>query len=91
MLGKTFKGLTDAMLAWQTERLLELADGPTDGWVVRVRPEFVVEVAFDGVQQSPRYPAGVALRFARVLHHRPDKPATEADTIDSVHAIHTGR
>jgi DNA ligase-1 len=91
MLGKTFKGLTDAMLAWQTERLLELADGPTNGWVVKVRPEFVVEVAFDGVQQSPRYPADVALRFARVLHHRPDKPATEADTIDSVHAIHTGR
>jgi DNA ligase-1 len=91
MLGKTFKGLTDAMLAWQTERFLELADGATGGWVVKVRPEFVVEVAFDGVQQSPRYPAGVALRFARVLHHRPDKPATEADTIDSVHAIHNGQ
>jgi len=57
---------------------------------VKLRPEFVVEVAFDGVQQSPRYPAGVALRFARVLHHRPDKPADEADTIDSVQAIHTG-
>src|SRR5262249_39767163 len=64
MLGKTFKGLTDAMLAWQTERLLELASGSTDGWVVPVRPELVVEIAFDGVQRSPRYPGGVALRFA---------------------------
>ena len=71
MLGKTFKGLTDAMLTWQTERLKELA--VDDGWVVRVRPELVVEVAFDGVQTSPRYPGGVALRFARVLRHRPDK------------------
>ncbi len=69
------------------KRLLELAEGPTDeDWVVRVRPELVVEVAFDGVQQSPRYPAGMALRFARVLRHRPDKPAAEADTIDSVRA-----
>ena len=88
MLGKTFKGLTDAMLAWQTQALLELAEGPTDEWVIPVRPEFVVEVAFDGVQQSPRYPAGMALRFARVLRHRPDKLAAEADTIDSVRAIH---
>jgi DNA ligase-1 len=88
MLGKTFKGLTDAMLAWQTQALLELADGSTENWVVRVRPELVVEVAFDGVQHSPRYPAGMALRFARVLRHRPDKSAAEADTIDSVRAIH---
>ncbi|HEU4543634.1 MAG TPA: ATP-dependent DNA ligase [Jiangellaceae bacterium] len=88
MLGKTFKGLTDAMLRWQTERLLALADGPTDGWVVHVRPELVVEVAFDGVQHSPRYPAAMALRFARVLHHRPDKPADEADTVDQVREIH---
>jgi DNA ligase-1 len=88
MLGKTFKGLTDTMLAWQTERLLALAEGPTDGWVVAVRPELVVEIAFDGVQQSPRYPAGLALRFARVLRHRPDKPAAEADTIASVREIH---
>jgi DNA ligase 1 len=88
MLGKTFKGLTDAMLAWQTTALLALAESPTDDWVVRVRPELVVEVAFDGVQQSPRYPAGMALRFARVLRHRPDKPAAEADTIDSVRALH---
>jgi DNA ligase-1 len=90
MLGKTFKGLTDDMLAWQTQALLELAEGSTDDWVVPVRPELVVEVAFDGVQQSPRYPSGMALRFARVLRHRPDKSAAEADTIDSVRAIHTG-
>jgi ATP-dependent DNA ligase I len=89
MLGKTFKGLTDAMLGWQTERLRELAV-EDNGWVVVVRPELVVEVAFDGVQTSPRYPGGVALRFARVLRHRPDKRAAEADTIDAVRAIHAG-
>jgi DNA ligase-1 len=89
MLGKTFKGLTDAMLAWQTERLQQLAVATSD-WVVQVRPELVVEVAFDGVQTSPRYPAGMALRFARVLRHRPDKAAAEADTVDTVRAIHTG-
>jgi DNA ligase-1 len=87
MLGKTFKGLTDAMLAWQTERLLELAVERSD-WVVTVRPELVVEVAFDGVQTSPRYPGGMALRFARVLRHRPDKAAAEADTVDAVRAVH---
>jgi len=87
MLGKTFKGLTDAMLAWQTERLLELAVERSD-WVVRVRPELVVEIAFDGVQASPRYPGGVALRFARVLRHRPDKRAEEADTLAAVLAVH---
>ncbi|HVB45270.1 MAG TPA: ATP-dependent DNA ligase [Streptosporangiaceae bacterium] len=89
MLGKTFKGLTDAMLAWQTERLLELADpdaAPARG-VVRVRPELVVEIAFDGVQASRRYPGGVTLRFARVLRYRPGKPADEADTIDAVRAL----
>jgi DNA ligase-1 len=90
MLGKTFKGLTDKLLARQTERLLELAVGPTDQWVVRVRPELVVEVAFDGVQASPRYPGGVALRFARVLRYRPDKRAADADTIGTVRAIHAG-
>jgi DNA ligase 1 len=90
MLGKTFKGLTDKLLTWQTERLLELADGPTDGYVVRVRPELVVEVAFDGVQASPRYPGGVALRFARVLRYRPDKRPVDADTIETVRAIHAG-
>jgi ATP-dependent DNA ligase I len=89
MLGKTFKGLTDAMLRWQTERLGALAVDDS-GWVVRVRPELVVEVAFDGVQTSPRYPGGVALRFARVLRYREDKTAAEADTIDTVRAIHAG-
>jgi DNA ligase-1 len=83
MLGKTFKGLTDEMLRWQTERLLELETG-RDRITVHVRPELVVEIAFDGVQTSPRYPGGIALRFARVLRHRPDKPAAEADTLDSV-------
>jgi DNA ligase-1 len=87
MLGKTFKGLTDAMLAWQTERLQALATRTTR-WVVEVRPELVVEIAFDGVQTSPRYPAGLALRFARVLAHRPDKVAADADTIDTVRAHH---
>jgi DNA ligase-1 len=90
MLGKTFKGLTDKLLTWQTERLLELAVSPTDGYVVRVRPELVVEVAFDGVQASPRYPGGVALRFARVLRYRPDKRAVDADTIGTIRAIHAG-
>jgi DNA ligase-1 len=89
MLGKTFKGLTDEMLRWQTERLAALAVDDS-GWVVRVRPELVVEVAFDGVQTSPRYPGGVALRFARVLRYREDKTAAEADTIDTVRAIHAG-
>ncbi|WP_405889673.1 ATP-dependent DNA ligase [Streptomyces sp. NBC_00133] len=83
MLGKTFKGLTDEMLRWQTERLRELATGD-DGFTVTVRPELVVEIAYDGVQRSPRYPAGVTLRFARVLRHRPDKPAEQADTIEQV-------
>ena len=83
MLGKTFKGLTDEMLRWQTEHLQALAESD-DGWVVRVRPELVVEIAFDGVQRSSRYPGGVALRFARVLRHRPDKRADEADTLSAV-------
>ncbi|HEU4348859.1 MAG TPA: ATP-dependent DNA ligase [Actinoplanes sp.] len=88
MLGKTFKGLTDELLRWQTERFRELAV-EDNGWVVTVRPEQVVEVAFDGVQTSPRYPGGVALRFARVLRYRDDKRAEEADTIDMVKAIGT--
>ncbi|MCM2386908.1 ATP-dependent DNA ligase [Streptomyces albipurpureus] len=83
MLGKTFKGLTDEMLRWQTGRLTELAV-EDDGFTVRVRPELVVEIAYDGVQRSPRYPAGVTLRFARVVRHRPDKPAREVDGIDRV-------
>jgi DNA ligase 1 len=90
MLGKTFKGLTDELLRWQTERFLELAVERGD-WVVRVRPEQVVEIAFDGVQTSSRYPGGVALRFARVVRYRDDKSAAEADTIDMVHTIHAGR
>lgn len=99
MLGKTFKGLTDQVLAWQTERLRALriaapepgADAEPGGEsgerVVRVRPELVVEIAFDGVQRSTRYPGGLALRFARVVRFRPDKRAAEADTIDAVRAI----
>jgi DNA ligase-1 len=88
MLGKTFKGMTDAMLDWQTERFQELAVGATDGYVVQLRPEQVVEVAFDGVQTSSRYPGGLALRFARVLRYRDDKAPNEADTIDTVRALH---
>jgi ATP-dependent DNA ligase I len=95
MLGKTFKGLTDEMLAWQTTRLLELADPPAAGQddrreafgVVRVRPELVVEIAFDGVQASRRYPGGLALRFARVIRFRPDKNPAEADTIGTIREI----
>ena len=116
MLGKTFKGLTDEMLAWQTERFQQLALGvgatdpqdpadaaspadpahsadpaspadPEDSWVVHLRPEVVVEVAFSDVQESPHYPGGMALRFARVKRYRPDKSAAEADTIDAVRAI----
>ncbi|HWS37907.1 MAG TPA: ATP-dependent DNA ligase [Actinoplanes sp.] len=89
MLGKTFKGLTDELLRWQTERFQQLAVAD-DGWVVRVRPEQVVEIAFDGVQTSTRYPGGVTLRFARVLRYRDDKPAGEADTIDAVRALNAG-
>ncbi|MFD9426176.1 MULTISPECIES: ATP-dependent DNA ligase [unclassified Streptomyces] len=83
MLGKTFKGLTDTMLSRQTERLGELATGD-DGFVVTVRPELVVEIAYDGLQRSTRYPAGVTLRFARVLRYREDKRPQEADTLETV-------
>ncbi|HEV7875945.1 MAG TPA: ATP-dependent DNA ligase [Nocardioides sp.] len=83
MLGKTFKGMTDEMLAWQTERFTELETSRTS-YVVNVRPEQVVEVAFDGVQRSTRYPGGMALRFARVVRYRDDKTAAEADTIGTV-------
>jgi DNA ligase-1 len=85
-LGKTFKGLTDVMLAWQTERFLEL-ETRRDGHIVHVRPEQVVEIAFDGIQASSRYPGGMALRFARVKGYREDKTADEADTIETVRAI----
>ncbi|HWU20610.1 MAG TPA: ATP-dependent DNA ligase [Nocardioides sp.] len=86
MLGKTFKGMTDAMLAWQTERFreLEVADG---GWVVTVRPEQVVEIAFDGLQRSTRYPGGLALRFARVVRYRDDKGPGDADTLETVRSL----
>ena len=87
MLGKTFKGMTDEMLAWQTERLQQIETG-RDGITVFVRPELVVEVAFDGLQSSPRYPGGLALRFARVKGYRPDKRPDDADTIDTVREIH---
>jgi DNA ligase-1 len=89
MLGKTFKGLTDELLAWQTEQLLA-REVRRDGHVVHVRPELVVEIAFDGVQTSRRYAGGMALRFARVKRYRPDKDPTDADTIGTVRAIHRG-
>ncbi|MGH3737406.1 MAG: ATP-dependent DNA ligase [Micromonosporaceae bacterium] len=90
MLGKTFKGLTDELLRWQTDKLLSLEER-RDDWTVYVRPELVVEIAFDGVQRSTRYPGGMALRFARVLRYREDKTAGEADTVETVRAIHAGR
>jgi DNA ligase 1 len=88
MLGKTFKGMTDELLRWQTERFLALETARND-WQVFVRPELVVEIAFDGVQVSPRYPGGVALRFARVVRYRDDKRPDEADTIDTVRTFLT--
>ena len=90
MLGKTFKGLTDELLRWQTEKLLSL-ETHRDQWTVYVRPELVAEIAFDGIQTSSRYPGGMALRFARVLRYRDDKTAAEADTLDTVRALHEGR
>lgn len=86
MLGKTFKGMTDEMLRWQTSRFLEL-ETTRSGHVVHLRPEQVVEIALDGLQQSTRYPGGMALRFARVVRYRDDKTAAEADTIDTVRAL----
>ncbi|HEY6537798.1 MAG TPA: ATP-dependent DNA ligase [Candidatus Dormibacteraeota bacterium] len=89
MLGKTFKGLTDEVLRWQTQALLELEVGRR-GIAVLVNPELVVEVAFDGIQTSPRYPGGVALRFARVLRYRDDKGPADADTIETVRELGGG-
>ncbi|GAB97922.1 DNA ligase-1 [Kineosphaera limosa] len=86
MLGKTFKGMTDEMLAWQTERFLALETG-RDGHIVHVRPEQVVEIAFDGLQRSSRYPGGLALRFARVLRYRDDKQADQADALTTVRSL----
>ncbi|ORW94462.1 ATP-dependent DNA ligase [Mycobacterium sp. IEC1808] len=88
MVGKTFKGMTDAMLDWQTTRFGELALSGTDSYVVQLRPEQVVEVALDGVQKSSRYPGGLALRFARVVRYRDDKGPADADTIDAVRALY---
>jgi DNA ligase 1 len=90
MVGKTFKGLTDELLAWQTEELLA-RETERRGIAVLVRPELVVEIALDGVQASTRYPGGVALRFARVKRYRPDKRAAAADTIDDLRALLPGR
>jgi DNA ligase-1 len=83
MLGKTFKGMTDEILEWQTKELLA-RETHREGHIVHVRPELVVEVAFNEVQRSPHYPGGVALRFARIKGYRHDKRAEEADTIESV-------
>jgi DNA ligase 1 len=90
MLGKTFKGMTDAVLASQTQALLAL-EMRRDRWTVYVRPELVVEVAFNDLQASPRYPGGLALRFARIKRYRSDKTAADADTMDTVRAIHEGQ
>ncbi|RBY81231.1 ATP-dependent DNA ligase [Blastococcus sp. TF02-09] len=86
MVGKTFKGMTDELLAWQTRTFRDLARERPE-WGVLLRPELVVEIAVDGAQRSTRYPGGVALRFARVLRYRPDKTAADADTIDAVRAL----
>jgi DNA ligase-1 len=86
MVGKTFKGLTDETLAWQTLRLQEI-ETSREGITVWVRPELVVEIELDGVQSSRKYPGGVALRFARLKRYRPDKTAADADTIDAVRAL----
>src|SRR5438093_10448546 len=86
-LGKTFKGMTDEMLEWQTAKLLEL-ETRRDGHVVHVRPELVVEVAFNGIQASPTYPGGLALRFARIVRYRPDKGPDQSDTIETVRELH---
>ena len=86
ILGKTFKGLTDEMLAWQTKRLLEL-EIARGSYVVYVRPELVVEIAFSDLQASPRYPGGLALRLARVKRYRDDKRVEEADTMETVRQI----
>jgi DNA ligase 1 len=90
MLGKTFKGMTDAVLASQTQALLAL-ETRRDRWTVYVRPELVVEVAFNDLQASPRYPGRLALRFARIKRYRSDKTAADADTMETVRAIHEGQ
>jgi DNA ligase-1 len=89
MLGKTFKGLTDEMLAWQTERFLGI-ETDRRGNIVYLEPEIVYEIGFDGVQRSTRYPGGVALRFARVKRYREDKGPADADTIETVRSFLRG-
>jgi len=89
MLGKTFKGLTDEMLAWQTEALLAL-EAKRDEYTVYVRPELVVEIAVNEIQESPQYPGGLALRFARVKRYRTDKHPEDADTIETVRKLFAG-
>ena len=89
MIADTRKGLTDELLRWQTERFQQL-EVSRDDYTVYLRPEIVVEIAFDGVQTSPRYPAGMALRFARVLRYREDKRPSDVDTVQAVRAIHVG-
>ena len=86
MLGKTFKGLTDEMLAWQTEEFLKIDIG-RDGHIVYVEPKLVVEIAFNEIQISPRYASGMALRFARVKRYRADKRVEDADTLETVRAL----
>jgi DNA ligase-1 len=90
MLGKTFKGMTDEILEWQTKELLA-RETRREGHIVHVRPELVVEVAFNEVQRSPHYPGGVALRFARIKGYRHDKRAEEADTIETIRTLHAAR
>jgi DNA ligase 1 len=90
MLGKTFKGMTDALLEWQTHELLAREDH-RDSYTVWVRPELVVEIAFNDLQESPQYPGGLALRFARVKGYRSDKGADSADTIATVKALYAGQ
>ena len=90
MLGKTFKGMTDALLEWQTRELLA-RETHRDAYTVHVRPELVVEIAFNDLQASPHYPGGLALRFARVKGYRIDKRAEDADTIDTVRALYAGQ
>ena len=89
MVGKTFKGMTDELLEWQTRTFPGHA-AEEHGWGVLLRPQLVVEIALDGAQRSPRYPGGVALRFARVVRYRPDKSPAEADTIDAVRRLVAG-
>jgi DNA ligase 1 len=87
MLGKTFKGMTDEMLKWQTDTFTKLQIA-SDGYTVYIRPEIVVEIAFNDIQASPQYPGGLALRFARVKRYRPDKTPEQVDTIETVRALH---